>query len=125
MGESYMVICSACQHRFRVTSGPGMRFLVFHCDTCGRDKGVGFDDFGAEFTRLPEGIGPYSLERERDQESPVELRSERARIRQHVEDTAGGCPCGGAFRLDAIARCPDCGSDRYVNDPNAEQILYD
>ncbi len=71
MGESHMVVCSGCGHHFRMTSGPGMKFLVLHCDKCGRDKGIGFDAFGATLEQTTEGVGPYNLEQARDMEWPA------------------------------------------------------
>jgi hypothetical protein len=125
MGESHMVVCSDCGQHFRMTSGPGMKFLVLHCDKCGRDKGIGFDAFGASLEQTSEGVGPYNLEQARDMDWPAAIRSQRAALRQRVESIAGPCPCGGAFTLDAPARCPDCSSDQFVVDANDEPILYD
>lgn len=106
-------------------SGPGMRFLVFHCDRCGRDKGVGFDAFGGDIEASSVGLGPYTLERARDMEWPPAIRTQRAELRQRVEAIAGACPCGGAFSLDAPARCPECGSDQFVLEPDDAPILFD
>ena len=71
MGESHMVVCSDCGHRFRMTSGPGMKFLVLHCDKCGCDKGIGFDAFGTSLEQTSDGVGPYNLERARDMDWPA------------------------------------------------------
>lgn len=120
-----MVICSGCGHRFRTMSGPGMRFLVLHCDKCGQDRGVGFDAFGGSLEQTSVGVGPYNLERARDLEWPPATRSQRAALRERVEAIAGPCPCGGSFSLDAPARCPECSSDQFVQASADAPILYD
>ena len=96
MGSSHMVVCSACGHHFRMMAGPGMRFLVLHCDRCGRDKGIGID------SSWPRG-----------EEHP------------RAEAIAGACPCGGTFLVAAPARCPECGSDQYAEEPGDSPILFD
>ena len=125
MEHSEIVICSDCGHRHRVMTGPGMKFLLLHCDKCGRDQGVGFEALAPWLDKTPLGVGPYDLDRARDKDWPPAVRSKRRKLRNRVERLVGPCPCGGAFRLDAPARCPECGSDKYSPDPGGEHILYD
>lgn len=35
------------------------------------------------------------------------------------------CKCGGIFKEDAPARCPECRSTSYEGDPDGMTIMYD
>jgi len=126
MGHQYGAICSACQHRFSVSEGPGMRSVTLHCDRCGRMKTLAFEKLGERFWELTAlGAGPYDLDGAGDAELSDRERPPREALRNHVETVAGRCRCRGTYRIDAPARCPRCRSVEHEPDPEGEFLCYD
>lgn len=107
MGHQFGAICSACGHHFTVSDGGGEMFELLHCDECGRSRSV-------EYAKLGDA-------HQADQHGPAA----RQEYCQALERHAGGCRCGGHFRLSAPSRCPRCRSTDYREDPDAPSILYD
>src|SRR5660397_104797 len=62
MGCSYHVKCLQCGNNFDVNSGGGFFFHLLHCDFCGKDKSIGFDEIGELHLRYIKGLpGPYCV----------------------------------------------------------------
>jgi hypothetical protein len=101
MGSSRDVICESCGHRFQASEGGGFFFHLLHCDLCGREKSVGFDELG-DAQPLTE-----------DEYSSV------------IEQTAGSCDCGGRYQMEAPPRCPVCRSVEFREDPSGTTAMYD
>jgi hypothetical protein len=51
----------------------------------------------------------------------------RAEYHAAAEATLDPCSCGGRFRYDARARCPECrsSSQQWDRDPEAPGMFYD
>ena len=113
-----------------VSQGGGFCFHLLHCDQCGKEKSIGFDELGEVHLRYLKGLsGPYSIatrdhDKEVQERYPGEPLSE-AEYDLKVEEVAGKCKCGGRFSFDAPARCPLCKSDDYREDPEVCELLYD
>ncbi len=62
MGAEYSVRCLHCGHTFTVRQGGGFFFHLLHCDTCGEDVSIGFDELGEAHVRYIKGLpGPYCV----------------------------------------------------------------
>lgn len=62
MGSSYHVKCLQCGHKFKVNSGGGFFFHCLHCDTCGANKSIQFQEIGEAHLRFIKGLpGPYCV----------------------------------------------------------------
>src|SRR5450756_1151261 len=62
MGRSYHVKCLQCGNNFDVNSGGGFFFHLLHCDFCGKDKSIGFDEIGEPHLRYIKCLpGPYCV----------------------------------------------------------------
>lgn len=111
MGAMQGVICAQCGHRHEILIGPGMTFLLLHCEVCGRPKSVARSDVqAAPDTASGEEPGLVMC---------LESNSQR------IAAIAGRCDCGGSFSLDAPPRCPRCRSTEYRSDPDGMELLYD
>jgi hypothetical protein len=66
------------------------------------------------------------MDRRIQQEYPGEPLS-RDEYHAAAEATLDPCACGGQFRYDAPARCPDCRStgEMWDTDSNASTAFYD
>jgi hypothetical protein len=121
MGTLYQGRCGDCGHRFTWQSGGGFLFHLLRCETCGTDRSVLFEELGELHGRWLKGLpGVYSvataqLEEAWRQATPGDPIGDDE-YRAGVEDHAGGCGCGGHFRFDAPARCPQCRSTALTAD---------
>ncbi len=130
MGSSYGAICKSCGHRFEVNEGGGFFFHMLHCDRCGQEKSISFDQLGEAHLRYIKGLGgPYSEatrafdERVRDSYPGEPLNEDE--YFAIVEEMAGDHECGGHFTMNAPVRCPKCRSDDIRRDPKAPVVNYD
>ena len=117
-----IVTCTKCGSPFTVSEGGGFFFHLLHCDKCGKEKSVGFDELGDAHFGFLKGIAPApysdfsaSMDRQIQEtyEGPVLDRKEYNEV---VEEFAGMCKCGGHFKLHAPPRCPVCQSSDYYGD---------
>ena len=130
MGKTYGAICDKCGCRFEAREGGGFFFHVLHCDTCGEEKIIPFDELGEAHLRYIKGHpGPHS-KNTRSLDKFVEKNCPDAPLSEDeyfaiVEEVAGDHECGGHFTLEAPARCPRCGSADLRDDPDAPSVPYD
>ena len=130
MGTSYTAICKKCGHRFEVSEGGGFVSHLLHCSKCGREKSIGFDQLGENHAAYLKGLpGPYAIATAAHDAAiqdmyPGEPLDEEAYHKQ-VERVAGTCECGGCFTFNAKPRCPECGSNKFEQDPGEQYICYD
>jgi hypothetical protein len=62
MGQTYTAICDACGSKFEVNEGGGFFFHLLHCEKCGKEKSIGFEDLGEIHLRYIKGLpGPYCM----------------------------------------------------------------
>ncbi|MGZ4904489.1 MAG: hypothetical protein ACXV5I_06715 [Halobacteriota archaeon] len=121
MGAEYRVRCLHCGHTFSVRQGGGFAFHLLHCDTCGEDVSIGFDELGEAHLRYTKGLPePYCVasgcfDRKIQERYPGTPLSEEE-YHNVVEQIAGGCSCGGSFTFDAPPRCPRCRSRELEHD---------
>jgi hypothetical protein len=132
MGSSTGFICKACASRFSVRSGGGFFFDLLHCDTCGAAKGVSHKELGDIHLGFVKGLpGPYAVARAQlDRQIQRDYRGQaltRSEYRAAAEASLEACSCGGHFRYEAQARCPNCRStaEQWERDPTAHGIFYD
>jgi len=130
MGREYGVICRKCGQKFSVSEGGGFVFHLLHCDRCGRERSISFEDIGEPHLRYLKGLpGPYAIATSDHDENvrenyPGEPISEEE-YHAAVEKLAGKCRCGGEFRFGAPPRCPECGSADLEEDTDGEEVCYD
>jgi hypothetical protein len=131
-GRSIGIICRVCGTRFQVRSGGGFFFDLLHCDACGRHRNVAHEDIGDIHLGFVKGLpGPYAVARSAmDRRIKLEYPGEpltRDEYHAAVEATLEPCGCGGRFRYDAPARCPECRStsEQWDRDPTVSSVLYD
>ncbi|MGZ7162385.1 MAG: hypothetical protein ACXVI8_07020 [Halobacteriota archaeon] len=121
MEAEYRARCLHCGHTFSVRQGGGFAFHLLHCDTCGEDVSIGFDELGEAHLRYSKGLpGSYCaasscFDREIPERYPGTPLSEEE-YHKIVEQIAGGCSCGGSFTFDAPPRCPRCRSKELEHD---------
>ena len=129
MGKEYQAICKMCNNKFHVRDGGGFFFHVLHCDKCGRDKEISFDEIGEPHLHFLKGLkGCYSVASSEDdrlvrENYPGESISEKVYF-QVIEKTMGKCSCGGNFKMNAPVRCPKCRSTE-IEDTGEIYILFD
>ena len=130
MGQQHDVRCLQCGEEFVVCDGGGFFFHLLHCDRCGKEKEIGFDELGELHLRYIKGLpGPYCIAtREHDkaiQENyegePLSEDEYRSAIERSVPRHSR---CGGRFRFDAPPRCPKCGSTEF-EDTGRGVLCYD
>ncbi len=130
MGIAISVICKRCGSRYSASFGGGFVFHLLRCDACGREKSIAFHELGDLHLRYLKGLdGPYCVatsEHDRlvRENYPGEPLGEDEYFRA-VEEFAGGCGCGGRFRMNAKPRCPECGSAEFDEDPEGPVCCYD
>ena len=130
MGHSYRAFCRECRSCFTVNEGGGFFFHLLHCDACGAERSIGFDEIGEPHPRYLKGLkGPYcvaSSEHDRHvrESYPVEPMGEDD-YHAAVEQICGTCDCGGTFRFDAPARCPECRAEYRSSGSEGTLIYYD
>jgi len=131
VGQSFQAICDGCGTHFTVNDGGGFVFHLLHCDRCGKEKHVPFEDIYEVHCCYLKGLPvPYCIAtadhdknvRENHPGPPLSEEEYHA----EVERAAGDCRCGGQFALDAPARCPKCKSSSYHENPDGEgEVMYD
>ncbi len=130
MGRESGAICNNCGVRFAVREGGGFLFHLLHCDGCGAERSIGFEEIGEPHLRYLKGLNvPYAMataehDRRVQEHYPGEPISEE-KYHRIVEDLCGECDCAGGFRFDAPPRCPECRSADYRKDPDGQEIFYD
>ncbi len=132
MGQISGHVCGKCGKRFSVRDGGGFFFDMLHCDRCGRAQSVAHQDLGDIHLRFAKGLRtPYALARAAmDRDIQANYPGEpigRDEYHRLAEDTLDACACGGTYRYDAPARCPDCGatSESWEEDPEAAHVFVD
>jgi hypothetical protein len=112
--------------------GGGFFFDLLHCDACGATESVSHQDLGDMHLGFVKGLpGPYAVSRMRlDEEIKATYQGEpltRDEYHAAAEATLEPCACGGHFRYDAPARCPECRStgDQWDDDPHGGHAFYD
>jgi len=129
MGMGFRGRCKQCGHVAEFHDGGGFFFHLLHCDTCGADKRVGFDELGEMHLRYLKGLsGPYAIiSMEHDEwvrkNYPGEPLS-REEYHAEVGKLAGQCECGGQFSMNAPNRCPKCRSTD-IEDTGEFTMMYD
>ncbi len=132
MGSAAGHICKVCGSQVWARSGGGFFFDLLHCDTCGRDQNVTHQELGDIHLGFVKGLpGPYAVARSK-MDSQIQREFEgttltREEYHAAAEATLDPCPCGGRFRYDAPARCPECRStaERWDRDPSMGYMSYD
>ena len=111
MGHTAETKCLDCGFEYEESYGGGFTFHQLRCDRCGKEKMTGFDELGELLQRFLKGRPGYygTTDAEMDANAPVEPISEKE-YHKGVETFAGGCRCGGDYKLGAPPRCPKCRS---------------
>jgi hypothetical protein len=132
VGSAAGYICRACGTRFGTRSGGGFFFDLLHCDTCGAVRTVRHRDLGDIHLRFVKGLpSPYAVVRlEMDRRIQREYPGEPLNTAEYhaaAEATLDPCSCGGRFRYDSPARCPQCRSmsEQWDTNPDAPGMSYD
>ena len=130
MGSQYEAKCIKCSHLCTISDGGGFTFHLIHCDKCGQEKSVPFDEIGELHLRYLKGLNvPYSMAT-REYDESVQKNYEGKPVSEEeyetgVEDMLEKCCCGGSFRFKAFPRCPKCGSDELEWDKSRPSVCYD
>lgn len=115
MSAEYAAACNKCGKKFTLLMGGGFFFHLLRCDRCGRVKSVGFDEIGELRSWHLKGQGGVHsaasglAAADARENCPGEPLADEEYYAA-VENTAGGCGCGGKFKFDAPPRCPKCRS---------------
>ena len=130
MGSQFEAICSKCGEKFIVYDGGGFFFHLLHCNKCGKEKSIGFDELGEIHLRFIKWCGgPYCIaSMESDKKIHESFPGEPLKEREYKKQVvlfAGICDCGGKFKFSGKARCPKCHSLKYTQDPNGDFWMYD
>jgi predicted Zn-ribbon and HTH transcriptional regulator len=132
MGTAYRARCKQCGKKFMVSEGGGFHFELLHCDNCGEKKGVPHEDMG---DILPRHLKSLLLTKANESELRKDETARRLmsapgtplsddQYAREISLLAGKCRCGGAFTLNAPARCPKCRSTDF-EDTGEECVDYD
>jgi len=130
MGSGCDAICDRCGYKFQANIGGGFIFHLLHCDKCGSEKSIGFDEIGETHLKFLKGLpGPYCIATQESDKYvqdnyPGEPISEKEYNRE-VENLAGSCKCGGQYTFESPPRCPKCKSAKWTRDPEGTGMYYD
>jgi hypothetical protein len=130
MGIRYSAICHDCGNEFVASSGGGFFFHKLHCDKCGKEKDISFDELKDLHWKYIKGLpGPYTvatagMDKFIKEQYPGEPISEK-QYHGEIERAAGKCPCSGSYKMDAKPRCPVCKSLNYSKSEQDFIINYD
>ncbi len=130
MGVEMAVRCRKCGCGFSARFGGGFIFHLLHCDTCGKDRSISFEEIGEAHLRYLKGLkGPYCVatsEHDRfvRENYPGEPLPEED-YHKVIDSIAGECGCGGHFRMDAKPRCPECRSEEFEEVEDGMICHYD
>jgi len=105
-------------------------FHLLHCNKCGEEKTIRFDEIGEPHLQYIKGLDiPYSVATsgsdkviQETYDGPVISEAEYETI---VEEIAGSCACGGKFKFRASPRCPECRSRDYSRAEGGIDLFYD
>jgi hypothetical protein len=131
VGTTRGVVCQECGHRYQASEGGGFFFHLLHCDRCGRERSIDFDELGDAHLRYVKGLpGPWTVgtmdaDKHIEETYPAEALSEDE-YRAIAEKAAGPCECGGRFSMKAPPRCPRCKSAGFLRSlisPECERVL--
>jgi hypothetical protein len=130
VGKTYGAICKTCGHRFDAREGSGFFFHVLHCDTCGKEKIVSFEELGEAHLRYIKGLAEPRSEATRAFDKDLQKNYPEPPLAEEeycaiVEEVAGDHDCGGHFCIEAPVRCPKCRSVDLRNNPDAPVMTYD
>lgn len=114
MGREFTAQCLQCGTEFTVRDGGGFCFHLLHCDKCGKDKSVGFEELGEIQQKFY-----HSLDQPQSDQTMT-----RSQFNSAVSQKAGKCSCGGHFKMNAKPRCPSCHSTKLTDDGNCT-AMYD
>ncbi len=111
-------------------TGGGFFFHLLHCDRCGAEASVGFDEIPDIHAGYLKGSGvPYTVASAAQDEAIRDAYEGDALTEGEyhlaVEEHAGSCECRGHFRFAAPARCPQCASDKSTPVPGGSEAMYD
>ena len=130
MGSSIKVTCADCGTFYTSRQGGGFMFHLLHCDKCGNEKSIRFNELGEIHLKYLKGLNaPYCVAtaghdryiRENYPGDPID-EGEYHRL---VEEFAGKCECGGKYTFNAPSRCPNCRSTNTEVVQDGDFILYD
>ena len=130
MGMQMIAKCKNCGCTFSIRLGGGFVFHLLHCDSCGKDKSISFQELGDVHLRYLKGLkGPYSIATSKHDKFvqdnyPGDPLPEKD-YHNLIESVVGSCECGGHFRMDASPRCPECNSDDFEQIEDGPIIMYD
>lgn len=129
MGMGYVGRCKSCGHEEQQREGGGFFFHLLHCDKCGHEKRIGFEELGEIHVRYIKGLGgPYAfISKEQDEWIQQHYKGESLTEKQYyteVEKMVGTCSCGGQYSMTAPARCSKCRSADII-DTGTMTLYYD
>lgn len=117
MGSQYGVICKDCGKKSMVSKGGGFTFHLLHCNKCGDEKEISFDELGDIQIRYEKR---FNTEVEKEAETLTEKEYQKL-----VEQFAGKCKCGGKYKFNAPPRCFHCKSKNIEFDHDNPGLMYD
>ena len=115
MGHEYLAKCNKCGGKFNVREGGGFISHLLRCDACGKEKSIRFSKIGEPHLQFIKGLDrPYcafsSASDENIQKHYPGLPITEEEYYAKVEKMVGDCECGGAYKFNALPRCPKCNS---------------
>jgi|LGOV01.1.fsa_nt_gb Zn finger protein HypA/HybF involved in hydrogenase expression len=128
MGHRFSAVCNECGTNFLASEGGGFFFHLLHCEKCGKERSISFNEISDIHARYLKGLsGRYSIATSAHDE--VVKRSCRGKplsqedYHRKVEEWAGKCNCRGSYRFEAPPRCPKCKSTNFG--PPKDGIIVD
>jgi len=114
MIRTWRALCMRCNHTFPVLTETAGNAYIIHCTRCGRVRHINageLERIKKEHARSMNG-------------SPQDCsdRSINKKDRFIIENLAGSCICGAAFRFIAKPRCPVCRSTVLRKVPRQPEI---
>ena len=130
MGSMESMECKDCDTEFSWSEGGGFTFHLLHCERCGEERSVGFEQLGDAHAAWLKGTGTVW--------SVATAESDRAAADSYkgpalgdedyeaaVAAAAGACRCGGSFAWDVPPTCPSCRSRNVDHRPGGPMVCYD
>lgn len=116
METLFHAICNDCNEKFVCYESDSASYHTLHCEICGKECNVAFDDTGIQFLSCLVETNNHS-ENEDEENFTNSFEEHRVFVDgqslKKIDKIAGLCECGGHFRLDLPVRCPRCGSMNY------------